>query len=130
VPSPCAFDDFAHMRELRYPTKFLTNLVAARNKHGGIAGPGRPNLRADRSTRYLARGIDDLLDSESFTRSSTCVCQLARPNIGIFRGLLEDIRRFAEHRTDFTCMQTSTKGAEASKGGLSIKRSNRKECSA
>jgi len=38
---------------------------------------------------------------------------IARSKIGIFRGLLEDISRFAKHRTDFTRMQTSTKGEQA-----------------
>ena len=67
VPSPGAFDDFVHARELRYPAEFLANLVAGRNKHSGIAGTPRPDICVDRSTRYFACSIDDLLDREAFT---------------------------------------------------------------
>src|SRR5271165_2373082 len=67
VPSPCTFDNFVHARELRPPAEFLANLIASRNKHCGIAGTARPNVRADCSTGYLACGINDLLDREAFT---------------------------------------------------------------
>src|SRR5271166_5598499 len=67
VPPPCAFDDFVHVRELRHPAEFLANLIAGRNKHGGIAGTARPDVCADCSTRYLACSIDNLLDRKAFT---------------------------------------------------------------
>src|SRR4029077_15935249 len=49
VPSPCAFDDFTHLREPRPPTELLANLVACRNENGGIACTARPGVRANRS---------------------------------------------------------------------------------
>jgi hypothetical protein len=44
VPLPCAFNNLAHVRELGYPAKFLANLVAGCNKHGGIAGTARSSV--------------------------------------------------------------------------------------
>ena len=67
VPSPCAFDNFAYMRILRCPAKFHANLFAGSNEHCGIARMALPNFCADRFSRYLACGVDDLLDAETLT---------------------------------------------------------------
>ena len=87
MPSPGAFNDFAHVRKLGRPGKFLANLVACRHEHGRIAGAAGRGVRTYRSTGYLPCRIDDFFDGKTFA-----VTQIVKAAAAVKRAQSQDVR--------------------------------------
>src|SRR5271155_5447322 len=66
MPTPGAFDDLVHVRELRSPPKLIPDFAAGRNENGRISFSPGHDLRMDLSARDRAYRFDHLLYGEPF----------------------------------------------------------------